>query len=174
MHPLVSLRRFARRDARELKDTTMRKMLLVGGLALMAVAPSLASAETRCAPREGQRAAGTVLGAIAGGVIGSQLAGRGSRGEGAALGAVGGGIIGNTIASQGGRCPRGYYAVEERGYRYYPDNGYYDRREDYDRNGYYGGGATWRDSYGRLCSWRSRSYADRYGQVQYRWVQDCR
>jgi hypothetical protein len=149
----------------------MRKLLLVGGLALAAMSPSLASAEVRCAPSQGQRAAGTILGAIAGGVIGSQLAERGSRGVGTAIGAVGGGVIGNTIASQGGHCPDGYRAVEARGYRYYPDDGrgYDDYDRDYDRDR-----ATWRDAYGRLCSWRGEAYTDGYGETRYRYVQDCR
>jgi hypothetical protein len=47
---------------------------------------------------------GTVLGAIGGGIIGSQLAGRGSRGVGTALGAGGGAVIGHQIGAHSHRC----------------------------------------------------------------------
>ncbi len=47
---------------------------------------------------------GTVLGAIGGGIIGSQLAGRGSRGVGTVLGAGGGAVIGHQIGAHAHRC----------------------------------------------------------------------
>jgi uncharacterized protein YcfJ len=47
---------------------------------------------------------GTVLGAIGGGIIGSQLAGRGSRGLGTVLGAGGGAVIGHQIGAHAHRC----------------------------------------------------------------------
>ena len=47
---------------------------------------------------------GTVLGAIGGGIIGSQLAGRGSRGVGTVLGAGGGAVIGHQIGAHSHRC----------------------------------------------------------------------
>ena len=47
---------------------------------------------------------GTVLGAIGGGIIGSQLAGRGSRGVGTVLGAGGGAVIGHQIGANSHRC----------------------------------------------------------------------
>ena len=47
---------------------------------------------------------GTVLGAIGGGIIGSQLAGRGSRGVGTVLGAGGGAVIGHQIGASAHRC----------------------------------------------------------------------
>ena len=47
---------------------------------------------------------GTVLGAIGGGIIGSQLAGRGSRGVGTVLGAGGGAVIGHQIGAHSHPC----------------------------------------------------------------------
>jgi len=47
---------------------------------------------------------GTVLGAIGGGIIGSQLAGRGSRGLGTVLGAGGGAVVGHQIGAHAHRC----------------------------------------------------------------------
>jgi uncharacterized protein YcfJ len=47
---------------------------------------------------------GTVLGAIGGGIIGSQLAGRGSRGLGTVLGAGGGAVVGHQLGAHAHRC----------------------------------------------------------------------
>ncbi|MFO1015589.1 MAG: glycine zipper 2TM domain-containing protein [Caulobacteraceae bacterium] len=47
---------------------------------------------------------GTVIGAVAGGIIGSQAAGRGNRTEGTILGAVVGGAAGNAIGRNSVRC----------------------------------------------------------------------
>ena len=47
---------------------------------------------------------GTVLGAVAGGVIGNQLAGSGSRTTGTLLGAGGGALIGHQIGKSNHPC----------------------------------------------------------------------
>jgi uncharacterized protein YcfJ len=47
---------------------------------------------------------GTVLGAIGGGIIGSQLAGSGSRTLGTVLGAGGGAVVGHQIGAHSHRC----------------------------------------------------------------------
>ena len=76
--------------------------------------------------------AGALLGAIAGGVIGSNVAGRGNRSEGAVLGAVVGGVAGGAIGRNTANCDeRGYYytynqTVPYRESRYYR-SGRYDR-----------------------------------------------
>ena len=65
------------------------------------------------------------LGAGAGALLGSVLAGRHSRGEGAVLGAVGGGVAGNVISGQrNDPCPPGYYYPQQPGYGAPPPNGY--------------------------------------------------
>lgn len=62
-------------------------------------APSPAQASYDCnRRRDGNTAAGVIIGAIAGGVIGSNVAGRGVRNEGAVLGAIVGGAAGGAIA----------------------------------------------------------------------------
>ena len=71
-------------------------------------------------------AAGTVLGAIGGAVIGGAVAGRHDRGAGVALGAVGGAVAGNAISrSQDHPCPTGYYYGPRNGdtYGYAPQGG---------------------------------------------------
>ena len=47
---------------------------------------------------------GTVVGAIGGGIIGSQLAGSGSRTLGTVLGAGGGAVVGHQIGAHSHRC----------------------------------------------------------------------
>ena len=88
------------------------KLILAGVLAAILPGVALAQpADPNCvASNNASRTEGTVLGAGAGALLGSVLAGRHSRGEGAVLGAVGGGIGGNLIAGQrNDPCPPGYY-----------------------------------------------------------------
>ena len=91
---------------------------------------------------DGSTAAGGLLGALAGGAIGSQLAGRGSHTEGAVLGAVAGGVIGAGIASSSAQCDQtGYYYSYNQTMDYREPSDYRGRqsgRYDYDhyrRNG---------------------------------------
>ena len=124
------------------------KVILAGVMAAMLPAAALAQpADPNCvASNTNSRVAGTVLGAGAGALLGSVLAGRHNRGEGAVLGAVGGGIGGNVIAgSRNQPCPPGYYYGPNGppppggpgpGYNngYPPPNGGYGGQP----NGYYG------------------------------------
>ncbi|MFO1014684.1 MAG: hypothetical protein U1E50_13065 [Caulobacteraceae bacterium] len=106
-----------------------------------AVSPNQASYD--CGRRrDGNTTAGVIIGAIAGGVIGSNVAGRGVRNEGAVLGAIVGGAAGGAIARGGTtRCDNAgvYYSYNDtvayregswergrRSGRY--DNAYYMRR----------------------------------------------
>jgi hypothetical protein len=47
---------------------------------------------------------GLAIGAIAGGLLGNQIAGRGDRTLGTVLGAAGGGLLGRSIDRHDGRC----------------------------------------------------------------------
>lgn len=77
--------------------------------------------------------AGGAIGAVAGGLIGNQIAGRGSRTEGAILGAVIGGAAGVAIAGDGRSNNVGYsngYYNQQTGYYnagYAPSQGYYNQ-----------------------------------------------
>ena len=107
----------------------MNKKLILAGL-LAAVLPSAAVAQPPdpgCVQsNQNSKVEGTVLGAGAGALLGSVLAGRHSRGEGAVLGAVGGGVAGNVISGQrNDPCPPGYYYPQQQpGYGPPPNNGY--------------------------------------------------
>ena len=119
----------------------MNKKLILAGV-LAAVLPSAALAQPPdpgCVQsNQNSKVAGTVLGAGAGALLGSVLAGRHSRGEGAVLGAVGGGVAGNVISGQrNDPCPPGYYYPQQQpGYGPPPpqNNGY--GQSGYGQGGY--------------------------------------
>ncbi|HUZ12944.1 MAG TPA: hypothetical protein VMU93_08860 [Caulobacteraceae bacterium] len=96
----------------------MRKFLLIASVAALAI-PGLAMAQPGChAAKENNRAAGTVLGAGAGALLGGAVTGSG---YGALAGAVGGGFVGNSVGGNSVRCGSGYYDSngawhESRGY----------------------------------------------------------
>jgi hypothetical protein len=92
----------------------MRNKLLAVGLMLATALPGAALAQPYdpgCVrSNQDSRAAGTVLGAIGGAVLGGALAGRHDRGAGVVLGGVGGAVAGNAIAgARNDPCPTGYY-----------------------------------------------------------------
>lgn len=94
--------------------------------------------ESPCERRgNGNRAAGTIIGAIAGAAIGSNLDDDGNRTEGTVLGAIVGGAIGNNVAgsSRNARCDNvGYYYTYEQTYPYRERGsfrGYRSGRYDY-------------------------------------------
>src|SRR5580765_2484305 len=79
--------------------------------------------------RRSDGAAGTIIGGIAGAVLGSNLAAHhGGRAGGAALGGVAGALIGNSIARSGNDCrtySEGYgYDSRGSGYGYAPSYSY--------------------------------------------------
>jgi hypothetical protein len=125
------------------------KIILAGVLAALLPAAALAQpADPNCvASNNNSRIEGTVLGAGAGAILGSVLAGRHSHGEGAVLGAVGGGVAGNVIAgSRNDPCPPGYYygpngpPAPPPGPGY--NNGYNNGYAPPPPNGYYGANYT--------------------------------
>jgi hypothetical protein len=92
----------------------MRNKLIAAGLILAVALPGAALAQPYdpgCVrSNQDNHAAGTVLGAIGGAIIGGALAGRHDRGAGVVLGGVGGAVAGNAIAGAGDHpCPAGYY-----------------------------------------------------------------
>ncbi|GGX55759.1 hypothetical protein GCM10011309_00500 [Litorimonas cladophorae] len=95
---------------------------------------------------------GAGIGAIAGGVLGSQLAGNGARTEGSVLGAVLGGVAGAAIVGDGNNN-RGYSS----------HNGYYNGGTYNPQTGYYQGGQRVyyqqpRTSYGYATSYQQPVY----------------
>ena len=124
----------------------MRPIALIAGVAI-AIAAAPATTEAACP----QRAAGTVVGAVAGGLLGNAIAGHGSHTEGTLLGAAAGGFVGNQVT----KCRR--YATRSS----YSRTRY--RTASYDRSAYVG----------PACRYESRPYYDPYGQVVYQPTRVC-
>ena len=121
----------------------MRPIAIVMGLAVLA---AHAAGHAAC----DQRVAGTVVGAVGGGLLGHAIAGRGSHTEGTLLGAAAGGFVGNQVA----KCRssrRAYY------------------RAPTHRRAVSEASAT-RPA---TCRYETRSYYDAYGQMVYAPTRVC-
>jgi hypothetical protein len=107
----------------------MRKLLLIAGVAVLAV-PGLASAQPGCREQQhDNRVAGTVLGAVGGALLGGAISGHAS---GAVIGGVAGGAVGNVAGGASTRCAD------------YPRSGYYDSRGVWhEADGYYDSDGNW-------------------------------
>lgn len=82
------------------------------------------------------RAMGTVLGGIAGAVIGSNVDDDGNRAEGTVLGAILGGVVGNQIGRSTAACDQyGQYYEYRDTYPFRAQRGYRGRYSDYGRRG---------------------------------------
>lgn len=85
----------------------------VFGAASLSIVAAPAPAEARrvlvCKSVKKSANTGTVIGAVAGGVLGSQLAGHGARTEGTVLGAGVGAVAGHQIAKSNARKKRCHY-----------------------------------------------------------------
>lgn len=108
----------------------MRKLLLIAGVAALAI-PGMASAQTSCREQQhDNRVAGTVLGAAGGALLGGAISGRAG---GAVIGALAGGAVGNVAGGASTNCAN-YHG-------YYDANGVW-RQAD----GYYDSDGNWVDT----------------------------
>ncbi len=160
----------------------MRKSIWIAGIAAAALLPSMAFAQDRCEQQRDERTAGgTIIGGIAGAVIGGNVADRKNRTEGAVLGGIVGAVAGNAIARSSADCDRAYGYYDSNG-QWHANNrrverpsGYFDRDGrfvDGQPNGYYdngrwvevrgAGGYTDRD--GRWVPAATNGYYDSRGQ----------
>jgi uncharacterized protein YcfJ len=117
----------------------MRKNLLLAGFAAAALIPTLAMAQETCEQRSANRAAGTVVGAIGGALLGNAVSGHGGKTGGTIIGGVAGAAVGNNLARGPKDCQHayGYYDNDNR----WHDNGV-DRSVAY---GYYDRSGVWVD-----------------------------
>jgi uncharacterized protein YcfJ len=133
----------------------MRTLIFSSLAAALALsAPAMASAQTYnnsypnygSVPQDCQqslnnnRLAGGAIGAVAGAVLGKQLAGRNARKEGTVLGAVVGAVAGSQIAKNRVAC-------DDPVYRGYEPNQRQERQEGYRNNGYQDYGYSRDDRY---------------------------
>ena len=111
----------------------MRKHYLAAGIAAVALLPSLAMAQETCEQRSSNRAAGTILGALGGALVGNAVASHGGKTGGTIIGGVAGAAIGSNLAKGPHDCVHayGYYDNDGRWHDNHTDravaNGYYDR-----------------------------------------------
>lgn len=123
----------------------MRNYLLAAGFAAIIAIPAVSQAQSTACQRDARsdRAAGTVIGGVAGALLGSAIAGNSSNTEGTIIGGVAGAIAGNQIAKSGNRCPQGYYEVTTTAPVYADDYGsYYDDRGGFNRDRFWAGAPT--------------------------------
>jgi hypothetical protein len=109
--------------------------------------------------------AGGALGAIAGAVLGSNVAGRGAKSEGGVLGAVAGAVAGGAIARSTAKCDAysgGYGPYTQDGAGYHGDPNY----DDYGLKGgpYAPASYSYDSSYGRQCGWGEQILRDPNGR----------
>jgi hypothetical protein len=110
----------------------MRRLLLIAGVAALAV-PGLASAQPGCrAEQHDNRVAGTVLGAVGGALLGGAISGHAG---GAVVGGVAGGAVGNVVGGASTTCAD------------HPRTGYYDQNGVWRAaSGYYDADGNWVDT----------------------------
>jgi uncharacterized protein YcfJ len=129
--------------------TTMRPIALISGLAAAAaVSAAPLSADAAC----NKRTTGTVIGALAGGLLGNAVAGHGDRTAGTLIGAGAGGLVGNQV-TKCGHARRAYYPQR-----------------------HYSRAATPRTyaQAGSVCTYETRPYYDAYGRLVYAPSRVCR
>jgi hypothetical protein len=84
-------------------------------MAAAALIPSFAAAQQTCEQQHSNRVAGTVVGAGAGALVGSAVAGRSDRTAGALIGGIGGAIVGNQLAKPNADCAHAYGFYDQNG-----------------------------------------------------------
>lgn len=115
----------------------MRSKLLMAGFSLAVLIPAAAQAQTTCEQRSQNRTAGTVVGGLAGALLGSAVAGHGHKTDGAIVGGVAGAVVGNQAAKGPKDCQHAYGWYDNGG-AWHANNvnpdaayGYYDRRGEW-------------------------------------------
>jgi hypothetical protein len=132
----------------------MRKLIWVAGIAAAAFIPSIAAAQTTCEQQHDRRVAGTVIGGVAGALLGNAVTHGGGRVGGTIIGGVAGAAIGNQVAKGDGDgdCAHAYGYYDHDG-RWHANavaandaQGYWDRDGQWVQGqpaGYYGDDGRW-------------------------------
>ena len=128
----------------------MRRFLLAAGAAALLAVPATADASCK-----GRKNTGTAVGAIAGGLLGNAVAGRGVKTEGTLLGAGVGAVVGHQVAKSG--CSSAPRRTASR------------TRSHTARTGDYRAA-----SYAPTCRWENRPFYNPYGELVYAQTRVCR
>ena len=112
----------------------MHRKYLLAGFAMAAALPSLAFAQETCEQRAQNRVAGTVIGGVAGALLGSAVSNHSEKTTGAVVGGIAGAVVGNQLAKGPADCQHAYGWYDNEG-RWHGGNadpqvasGYYDQR----------------------------------------------
>ncbi|HEV2363372.1 MAG TPA: glycine zipper 2TM domain-containing protein [Caulobacteraceae bacterium] len=144
----------------------MRKLMLVAGLAVAALVPSLAFAQPSCGEQRDNQIGATIAGGALGAVAGSAVAPRGDRTAGAVVGGLGGAVIGNQIGRPNADCAHAYGYYDRDGRWHASDVAQANARGYYDRDGAWVEGAPngYYDSQRRFVPASVDGYYDNDGQ----------
>jgi uncharacterized protein YcfJ len=123
----------------------MRIGMLAGAALAVAALPAVGEAACK------KRTTGTVVGAVAGGLLGNAVAGRGDRTEGTLLGAAVGGFAGNQLTKCNKRTSSRSYSAS----RSYRQASYAPRYRE------------------PTCRYETRTYYDQYGSPVYAPARVC-
>lgn len=117
----------------------MRKHILAATIAAIALIPTLALAQETCEQRSSNRAAGTIIGAIGGALLGNAVSSHGGKTGGTIIGGVAGAAVGSNLAKGPHDCVHAY--------GYYDNDGrWHDNHADRAvAAGYYGRNGEWVD-----------------------------
>ncbi|HEY8618135.1 glycine zipper 2TM domain-containing protein [Phenylobacterium sp.] len=129
----------------------MRRILIATGAAAVIAAPAATPAYAGC------KTTGTVVGGLAGGLLGNAVAGRGARTEGTVLGAGVGALVGRQVAkSNCNNNRRAAYRAPRTAYRAAPVS------------------SARYASYAPRCRMETRAYYNQWGELVYAPTQVCR
>jgi uncharacterized protein YcfJ len=131
----------------------MRRTLIAAGFAALIAVPAATPAYAGC------KTTGTVVGGLAGGLLGNAVAGRGSRTEGTVLGAGVGALVGRQVAKSNCNDNRRTYRTSSRSYRSARTEAPV-RYANYDR--------------ADRCRMETRGYYDQWGELVYAPTRVCR
>jgi len=150
----------------------MHKNLLVAGLAVAALFPSIALAQQTCEQQHTNRTVGTVAGAGIGALAGSAVAGRGDHTTGAIVGGIAGALIGNQVTKGSADCAHAYGYYDGAGAWHATDVARADAQGYYNRGGQWIAGAPngYYDSQARWVGASSDASASGYYDANNRWV----
>jgi hypothetical protein len=147
----------------------MRKHFWVAGLAVAALFPSIASAQTSCEQQHDNRVAGTVIGGVAGALLGNAVSRGGGRVGGTIIGGVAGAAIGNQVTKPSADCAHAYGYYDHDGRWHANAVAANDARGYWDRDGQWVQGQP-AGYYANDGRWVSAQNADGYYDQGGRWV----
>ncbi len=150
----------------------MRKSLWAAGVAAAALFPSIAFAQDSCQQQRDRQATGTVVGAVAGAVLGNAVAKHGGKTGGTIIGGVAGAVLGNRVAKATADCAHAYGYYDSNGQWHANQVAASDAAGYYDRDGRWVEGTPdgYYDNSGRWVAGQGNNSTSGYYDGNGRWV----